>query len=76
MSRNTPEQNRRSITKYRLEKESRGERRLLLEMPDALSQWLDEVRARTGASRQELIVALLEDRLARMAGPTNATSAP
>ena len=47
----------------------KGERRLLVEMPDALSQWIDAVRAGTGASRQELILALLEDRVARLAAP-------
>lgn len=51
-----------------MEKEKKGERRLLVEMPDALSQWIDAVRAGTGASRQELILALLEDRVARPGG--------
>ena len=76
MSGNTPEQLRRSINKFRLEKEKNGERRLLVEMPDALSHWIDAVRAGTGASRQELILALLEDRVARLGAPPAAGPRP
>lgn len=63
MSRNTPEQNRRSVTKFRLEKEKRGEHRLLVTMPEALSEWLDSIRQPSGLSRQALVIALLRDYL-------------
>lgn len=76
MSRNTPEQNRRSITKFRLEKERSGAKRLLLIMPEATSRWLDTVRQPTGATRQELITALLQDYLQRRTGGAPRSAAP